>query len=67
MNPDCFRCGHPAFRDLKIEATIGATRLKVGGEAADAGICAPCMMGLAAWWATGGESAERYERIGDRR
>ncbi len=55
MNLSCFRCGEPAFATLNIEAVIGTTPLKVGGGAADTGICAPCMLGLAEWWATGGE------------
>jgi hypothetical protein len=47
MNPTCFRCGRPGFATLKVEATIGATQIKISGQAAAAGICPSCMVAFA--------------------
>ena len=46
MNANCFRCSRPAFATLKVEATIGATRLKVSGTAEPAAVCAACLLEL---------------------
>jgi hypothetical protein len=55
MTLNCFRCSGSAFATLKIEAAIGSTRLRVRGGAAEAGICASCMLGLADWLERGRE------------
>jgi hypothetical protein len=47
MKANCVRCGAQAFATLKVEATVGETRLAVSGEVDEAGICAACMIGLA--------------------
>jgi hypothetical protein len=46
---NCVRCGGSAFATLRIEAAIGATRLKIRDDAGQTGLCAPCMIGLADW------------------
>ncbi len=45
----CFRCGHPAFATLKVEAMVDNQRLKLAGDARDNAICSPCMIELAEW------------------
>jgi hypothetical protein len=55
MNPRCFRCGRLAFATLELEAVIGTTRLKIGADAGDTGICAPCMIALVDWLKRGQE------------
>jgi hypothetical protein len=49
MIATCFCCGSPAFATFKVEVAIGPTRLKITGEAGEAGICAACMIELADW------------------
>ncbi len=52
----CFRCNRPAVATLSVEATIGATRLNVSGEAHETAVCAACVLELAAWFKIGDQS-----------
>ena len=65
MTVNCFRCGRSAFATLKIEAAIGATRLKIGGDAGETCLCAPCVIRLADWF-KGGHDAESTLAAGSR-
>jgi hypothetical protein len=53
MNAACVRCNRPAFAILEIAASIGATRLEVGGEAEPPGIGAPCLVELTIFFGAG--------------
>jgi hypothetical protein len=49
----CFGCKRQAFATLKIEATIGMTRLKMSEHAEQAAVCAVCVLELAKWFGVG--------------
>jgi hypothetical protein len=62
MNLTCFRCGHSAFATLTVEAAIGTARLEISANAAETGICAPCLIGLADWL----EGGRKVEHVASR-
>jgi hypothetical protein len=63
MPMNCVRCGSSAFTTLKIEAAIGATRLKIKEGAAETGLCAQCVIELAEWLNSGKGGESRYPAI----
>ena len=45
MEATCCRCGRPGFATIALSATIGATRLQVGGGAMQS-MCTSCVIEL---------------------